>query len=60
MNRKEANTPLDEHKHGIRIHPVAEFTTAFSVKRDIRGVLKPPEASTPGGLAQGLEGSCMA
>jgi len=60
MNRQEANTLLDEHKHGIRIHPVIEVTKALWLTGDLRGIRKQPEPSHTDGLDKGLEGSCMA
>jgi hypothetical protein len=60
MNRQEANTLLDEHKHGIRIHPVVEVTKALWLTGDLRVIQKLPEPSNPDGLDKGLEGPCMA
>ena len=60
MNRQEANTLLDEHKHGIRIHPVVEVTKALWLTGDLCGIRKQPEPSDTDGLDKGLEGSCMA
>lgn len=40
MTRPEANTLLDEHKHGIRIHPVVEVTKALWLTGDLNGKLK--------------------
>lgn len=37
MTRTEANQLLDEHKHGIRIHPFAEVTKALWFSGDLRG-----------------------
>ena len=60
MNRQEANTLLDEHKHGIRIHPIVEVTKALWLSGDLKGIQKLPEPPNPDGLDNGLEGSCMA
>ena len=60
MNRQEANTLLDEHKNGIRIHPVVEVTKALWLTGDLKGIRKLPEPSNSDGLDKGLEGSCMA
>ena len=60
MNRQEANTLLDEHKHGIRIHPVDEVTKALWLSGDLKGIQKLPEPSNPNGLDNGLERPCVA
>ena len=43
MTKQEANTLLDEHKNGIRIHPVVEVTKALWVTGDLGTVRKRPE-----------------
>ena len=57
MTREEANHLLEEHKLGIRIHPVVEVTKALWVTGDLKGIprhLKPP---SPNGINAGMEGS---
>lgn len=39
MNRLEANQLLDEHKDGIRIHPIAQITKALWLTGDLNGKL---------------------
>lgn len=41
MTKKEANDLLDEHKNGIRIHPVVEVTKALWLTGDLHGIQKP-------------------
>ena len=60
MKRQEANTLLDEHKHGIRIHPVVEVTKALWLTGDLRRIQKLSEPPNIDGLDKGLEGSCLA
>ena len=60
MTRLEANTLLDEHKLGIRIHPVVEITKALWVTGDLKGIprhLKPPSSD---GINTRMERSRMA
>ena len=60
MNRIEANTLLDEQKHGIRIHPVVEVTKALWVTGDLKGISRPTEPSNYDGLNEGMERLRMA
>ena len=39
MTRTEANNLLDEHKNGIRIHPVVEVTKALWATGDLGHVI---------------------
>lgn len=49
MTREEANHLLEEHKLGIRIHPVVEITKALWVTGDLKGVRRSPEPSSEDG-----------
>ena len=46
MTRFQANQLLDEHREGIRIHPIVEVTKALWICGDLGGTLskyaKPP------------------
>ena len=44
MTREEANNLLEEHKLGIRIHPVVEVTKSLRVTGDLKGIRRNPEA----------------
>lgn len=55
MTKEEANTLLDEHKHGIRIHPVVEITKALWVTGDLRGLPRKPEPSDEDGIDTRVE-----
>lgn len=57
MNRKEANDLLEEHKLGIRIHPIVEVTKALWVTGDLKGVPRHLKPSNPDGINAGVEGS---
>jgi len=49
MTREEANNLLEEHKLGIRIHPVVEVTKALWVTGDLKGIRRNPEPSDEDG-----------
>lgn len=55
MTKEEAHTLLDEHKNGIRIHPVVEVTKALWVTGDLRGLPRKPEPSDENGIDTGVE-----
>ena len=56
MNRQEAKTLLDEHKHGIRIHPVVEVTKALWVTGDLGHVVpKHTEPPCPPVFSEGFQ-----
>ena len=59
MNRKEANDLLEEHKLGIRIHPIVEVTKALWVTGDLKGVPRHLKPSNTDGINSGMEGSRM-
>jgi len=56
MKRTEANELLDEHKNGIRIHPIVEVTKALWLTGDLRGNPKPPGEN---GKNTGVERTCL-
>ena len=55
MTKEEAHNLLDEHKNGIRIHPVVEVTKALWVTGDLRGLPRKPEPSDEDGIDTGVE-----
>ena len=61
MTRIEANQLLDEHRDGIRIHPIALVTKALWFCGDLRGT-SPRDliASSDDGENSGLQASCLA
>ena len=61
MTRVEANLLLDEHKDGIRIHPIAQITKALWFTGDLRGT-SPRDliASTEDGENTGIQAAYMA
>jgi len=60
MSREEANRLLDEHKNGIRIHPVVEVTKALWLTGDLKGVSRMPKPSDPDGINTRVEGLRLA
>ena len=59
MNREQANELLDEHKNGIRIHPVVEVTKALWLTGDLRGVRRSHETSNVVSLYESHERTCV-
>jgi len=60
MTRLEANQLLDEHKSGIRIHPVVEVSKALWLTGDLAGTLqKHPKTPVSDGPNQGFQGLHM-
>jgi hypothetical protein len=57
MTREEANHLLEEHKLGIRIHPVVEVTKALWVTGDLKGIPKHAKPLSPDGINAGMEGT---
>ena len=55
MTKAEANRLLDEHRNGIRIHPVVEVTKALWVTGDLRRVSTDPNPSRKNGLHARME-----
>ena len=56
MTRLEANQLLDEHKTGIRIHPVVEVTKALWLTGDLGGTLsKYSQPLVDNGASQGFQ-----
>lgn len=61
MTRIEANQLLDEHRDGIRIHPVALVTKALWFSGDLRGTPIPDLiASCQNGENSGIQAPRMA
>ena len=55
MIKAEANTLLDEHKHGIRIHPVVEVTKALWLTGDLKGISRKLDTPHTTGLHERME-----
>ena len=61
MDRRSANQLLDEHKDGVRIHPIAQITKALWFTGDLRGT-SPRDliASCQDGENSGIQAPCLA
>ena len=55
MTKEDANQLLDEHKNGIRIHPVVEVTKALWLTGDLKGISNQPKAPDSYGINKGME-----
>ena len=61
MTRFQANQLLDEHREGIRVHPIVEVTKALWLTGDLGGTLsKYAKPLVDNGASQGIQGLHMA
>jgi len=55
MTNFEANTLLDEHKNGIKIHSVVEVTKALWLTGDLKGISRKLDTPHSIGINAGME-----
>ena len=55
MTKIEANTLLDEHKNGIKIHSVVEVTKALWLTGDLKGISRKLDTPYTTGLDERME-----
>ena len=55
MTNLDANKLLDEHKNGIKIHPVVEVTKALWLTGDLKGISRKLDTPHTTGLHERME-----